>query len=133
MCQVGSYRTVVVIERLTLFIKRKPFICAIPLFSTIKELCFIHTLIGVKYNKTLKALTLCCMKDTALGEGLVTNIALRRIFATQLSPRAVYFIQTGGSALSNTYSGVTFYKGVHPFHKKLPLNFSDTRGNVPQF
>ena len=26
------------------------------------------------------------------------------IFATQLSPRAVYFIQTGGSALSNTKS-----------------------------
>ena len=39
------------------------------------------------------------MKYTALGEGLVTNI-----FATRLSPRAVYFIQTGGSALSNTYS-----------------------------
>ena len=34
------------------------------------------------------------MKDTALGEDLVTNIA----------PRAVYFTQTGGSALSNTYS-----------------------------
>ena len=50
------------------------------------------------------------MKDTALGKGLVTNIAheystrLRAIFATRLSPRAVYFIQTGGSALSNTYS-----------------------------
>ena len=46
------------------------------------------------------------MKDTALGEGLVTNIALSfacAIFATQLSPRAVYFIQTGGSASSNTY------------------------------
>ena len=54
------------------------------------------------------------MKDTALGEGLVTNIALlassraifatrlSAIFATRLSPGAVYFIQTGGSALSNT-------------------------------
>ena len=42
------------------------------------------------------------MKDTALGEGLVTNIALG--FASGLSPRAVYFIQTGGSALSNTYT-----------------------------
>ena len=40
------------------------------------------------------------MKDTALGEDLVP----RAIFATQLSPRAVYFIQTGGSALSNTYN-----------------------------
>ena len=43
------------------------------------------------------------MKDTALGEGLMTNIALGfAIFATRLSPRAVYFIQTGSSALSNT-------------------------------
>ena len=44
------------------------------------------------------------MKYTALGEGLVTNIASpRAIFATRLSSRAVYFIQTGGSALSNMY------------------------------
>ena len=45
------------------------------------------------------------MKYTALGESLVTNTALQLV-ATQLSPRAVYFIQslqTGGSALSNTY------------------------------
>ena len=37
----------------------------------------------------------------------MTNIALgfaRAIFATRLSPRVVYFIQTGGSALSITYS-----------------------------
>ena len=37
----------------------------------------------------------------------MTNIVLaspRAIFATRLSPRAVYFIQTGSSALSNTYS-----------------------------
>ena len=70
-------------------------------------MCFICTLIGVKYNKTLKALPLCLYERyTALDEGLVTNIALaspHAIFATQLSPRAVYFIQTGGSALSNTY------------------------------
>ena len=33
------------------------------------HLCFIHTLVGVKYNKTLKALLLVCMKYTALGEG----------------------------------------------------------------
>ena len=38
----------------------------------------------------------------------MTNIALafaspRAIFATRLSSQAVYFIQTGGSALSNTY------------------------------
>ena len=46
------------------------------------------------------------MKYTAIGEGLVTNIAVgfaSTIFATRLSPRAVYFIQTGSSALSNTY------------------------------
>ena len=41
------------------------------------------------------------MKYTALGEGLVTNIALAS--STRLSPQAVYFIQTGGNALSNTY------------------------------
>ena len=50
---LGSYRTI----ELTLF-KRKPFICEIPLFNTIKELCFIHTSVGVKYNKTLKVLLL---------------------------------------------------------------------------
>ena len=52
------------------------------------------------------------MKYTALGEGLVTNIALSAsplaIFATRLSPRALYFIQTGGSALSNTYSTLLY-------------------------
>ena len=37
------------------------------------------------------------MKYTALP------LCLSTIFATRLSPRAVYFIQTGGSALSNTY------------------------------
>ena len=45
------------------------------------------------------------MKYTALGEGLVTNIAFGfacAIFVTRLSPRAVYFIQTGSSALSNS-------------------------------
>ena len=36
------------------------------------------------------------MKYTALSRD-------KYIFATQLSPQAVYFIQTGGSALSNTY------------------------------
>ena len=35
------------------FYQRKAFICAIPLFSTIKELCFVHTSVGVKYNKTI--------------------------------------------------------------------------------
>ena len=44
------------------------------------------------------------------GEGLVTNIALSfalcytHLPLLRLSPGAVYFIQTGGSALSNTYS-----------------------------
>ena len=43
------------------------------------------------------------MKYTALGESLMTNIVLpHSIFATQLSPRAIYFMRTGGSALSNT-------------------------------
>ena len=61
------------------------------------------------------------MKYTALGEGLVanivvmTNIALgftSTIFATRLSPQAVYFIQTGGSALSNTYGALLHYNGL---------------------
>ena len=46
------------------------------------------------------------MKYIALGEGLMTNISLsspHAIFAIRLSPRAVYFIQTGSSALSITY------------------------------
>ena len=43
------------------------------------------------------------MKYAALGESFVTNIASPcAVFATQLSPHAVYSIQTGGSALSNT-------------------------------
>ena len=41
------------------------------------------------------------MKYTALDESLV--FLPRAIFATRLSSQAVYFIQTGGSALSNTY------------------------------
>ena len=44
----------------------------------------------------------------------MTNIAALpcTIFATRLSPRAVYFIQTGGSALSNTYSIVVNFVGI---------------------
>ena len=41
-----------------------------------KELCFVGTLVSVKYNKTLKTLPLVCIKYTALDESLVTNIAL---------------------------------------------------------
>ena len=62
----------------------------------------VNTSLSVKYNKTLNALTL----HTALGESVVTNIALCFMLyaiATPPSPQAVYFIQTGGSALSNTY------------------------------
>ena len=48
------------------------------------------------------------MKYTALGESLMTNIAIvfNAIFATQLSNRAVYFIQTGSSALSDTFCSI---------------------------
>ena len=52
----------------------------------IKELYFADTLESVKYNKTLKTLPL------HLYESM------------QLSSQVVYFIQTGGSALSNTNS-----------------------------
>ena len=70
-----------------------------------KELHFDDTLASVKYNKTLKTLPLCLYESIQLF--FVTNIALH--FAscyicclTLIS--AVYFKQTGGSALSNTYS-----------------------------
>ena len=72
-----------------------------------KELYFVDTLVSVKYNKTLKHYRFVCIKYIALDESLVTNIALCfacAIFATWLSPQAVYFIQIGGSALSNTKS-----------------------------
>ena len=68
---------------------------------------FINISLRVKYNQTLKALLLHLYESTAtaLGESLVTNKALGYdcpIFATQLSPSTVYFIQTGSSTLSNT-------------------------------
>ena len=52
------------------------------------------------------------MKDTTLGKGLVTNIALSftgGIFATRFS---VYCIQIGASALSNTYN-IEEYIAMH--------------------
>ena len=58
-----------------------------------------------KYNKPLKTLPFH-MKYAALCESLVTNIALNKAkcykFVMSLSPHAVYSIQAGGSALSNT-------------------------------
>ena len=48
----------------------------------------------------------------------MTNIALgfaSAIFATRLSPRAVYFIQTGSSALSNTYNTYKKYTLVKSY------------------
>ena len=64
-----------------------------------KDLYFADTSLSVKYNKTSKML--CLYK--IYNESLLTNIAFSfasSIFATQLSPQVVYFIQTGGSALS---------------------------------
>ena len=67
-----------------------------------KELYFVDTLVRIKH---LKHCHFICIKYTALDESLVTNTySTRAIFATQLSSQAVYFIQIGGSALSNTYS-----------------------------
>ena len=49
---------------------------------------------------------------TALDVSLMANIVLGFVFcytyvlATQLSPRAVYFIQTGGSTSSNTFYSI---------------------------
>jgi len=58
-----------------------------------KKLYFADTLVSVKYNKTLKTLPLSLYESIQL---------LMRVLS-----RAVYFIQTGGSALSNTYCTVT--------------------------
>ena len=50
----------------------------------------------------------------------MTNIALGfAVFATQLSPRAVYFIQTGSSALSNTYIYVSAGTNVNFLHSNV--------------
>ena len=80
---------------------------------TLLELLQVHTIVFKGYYShtqiaTIKHLKHChfaCMKYTALDEFLVTNIVLG--FASRYichSTRAVYFIQTGNSALSNTYS-----------------------------
>ena len=49
----------------------------------------VNTSLSLKYNKTLKALPLRLYESIQL--------------LVRVSPQAVYFIQTGGSALSNTY------------------------------
>ena len=55
------------------------------------------------------------------------NIALSfasAIFATRLSPRAVYFIQTGSSALSNTYSHMSI-NYTTPFANEVSCSFGE--------
>ena len=56
-----------------------------------KEPYFADTSVSVKYNKTLKTLL------------LQHSASPHAIYVTRLSSQAVYFIQTGSSALSNTY------------------------------
>ena len=74
----------------------------------ISKMCILLTLsYSVKYNKTLKHCHFICMKVyTALGESLVTNIALNfalyYICHSTLTSSCI-FQQTGGSALNNTY------------------------------
>ena len=67
--------------------------------------------------KHLKHYHFLWMKYAALRESLVTNIALGftpAIFSTWLSPQAVDFIQTGGSALSSTHCvSIYMYKHVY--------------------
>ena len=70
-----------------------------------KGVSSVNTSFSLKYNKTLKALPLRLYESiqTALGEGLVTNIALMCYICHLTSHLELYiFIQTGGSALSNT-------------------------------
>ena len=64
----------------------------------------VNTSLSIKYNNILKALTLVCMKVYSSWRESHDKYStlLCAIFATQLSPETVYFIQTGGSALSNT-------------------------------
>ena len=59
----------------------------------------------MKYNKTLKKLCqFFCMEYAALVKGKHIHSALPpAIFAAQLSPNAVYSIQTGSSAVSITF------------------------------
>ena len=54
-----------------------------------KDLCFVDTLVSVKYNKTLKTLPLC-IKYTALDESLVTNIALGLVLYLPLDSYIFY-------------------------------------------
>ena len=63
----------------------------------------VNTSLSVKYDKTLKALPLRLYESIQLLASPCT------IFATGLSSQAAYFIQTGGSSLSNTY-GIQMYK-----------------------
>ena len=68
-------------------------------------------------------------KYTALGESVMTNIALSfacAIVATRLSPWAVYFIQTGGSTLSNTYNAISTSNRITRIKIKLQPNHKST-------
>ena len=73
-----------------------------------KELYFVDTLVSVKYNKTLKTLPLRLYGSIQLLMGVLScdkySTRLRLVLVpTLFSSQVVYFIQTGGSALSNTY------------------------------
>ena len=63
---------------------------------------FVNTSLSIKHLKAAAS-----MKYAVLGQSVVTNLALyftSYVFATQLSPKAVYFMQTGRSALSSIHT-----------------------------
>ena len=66
----------------------------------------VNTSWSVKYIKTLKNCHIDCMKVySSWWESCDKHKASSHaIYATRLSPQAVYFIQTGGGALSYTSS-----------------------------
>ena len=68
------------------------------------------------------------MLARALDESVVTNIALSfacAIFATQLSSGAIHFIQTGGSASSNTYCHCVIITSLEYHPLKAQICMSD--------
>ena len=79
----------------------------------------------MKYNKTLKALLLSLYEIYSSWWESRNKYSTRfacAIFIAWLSPQAVYFIQTGGSALSNTYGSLGANNELYPVNTLIVLN-----------
>ena len=98
------------------------------------ELYFVDTLASEKNNKALITLPLCLYKSmyTALDESLVTSIALSFASCYIYLPidshlGAVFFIQTGGSALRNVCTHMHAITHIHTqvcMHASNASNFN---------